>query len=421
MTGSTPATAPPATCQNCGRVLMGSHCHGCGQAADVHRSFAKEMIAILRSMINVDSRALRTIVSLVFRPGKLTRDFVYGKRVGLLPPFTLFITSVFFLFTFFNLFVGPTYFAQKQYSKAELLVEAEDSLQDALEMQGETLERLQQLRKNTAQDQTPAAEHRLMHFNKDMQSDQARVDRARQRLALVQALPDGKLVGTGDPFGMSYSYKGESLLGGDAQDLLFEIDAVADNSADPIVEQRVDLARKFVRIAMATGQHGTIWDKVTQIVTLFAPHGFTATTPWPALNERMTPNLKDPAVFVHKFASSAQNFAILIVPASLPFICLLLAWKREARLYDHVVFTLYASAFLVLAFICFAILAHWIAWADLLDYMIIAYVVHLFVHLKGAYQLRFGTALGLTGVFGIFFAPIAILLFFSGVVFFTAI
>ena len=420
-----PPTREVVTCQNCGRMLVGEFCHGCGQTSAVHRSFLKELTDIFRNIVNLDSRTFRTVLNLFFRPGKLTRDFVYGKRVGFLPPFTLFVASVFFLFTYYSLLVGPTYFAAKHYTKQELLTEAHYDVMQAQETLSLSRQRLQKLSQATKDGQKPSATREVLRVTSEVATDEIRVSQAQQRLARIQALPDSKITATGDPLGISYIYKGQDLLGNGTQDILFEIDAIAasitaetGNAKEP---EPVRLARHTVEILFQDNHPATFWDKSAQLISLFAPSGFHVETPWPALNERVNPNLKDPKAFVKKFAASAHSFAILIVPASLPFICLLLAWRRDTKLYDHVVFTLYASAFLVLVFIGFTILAHWIAWADLLDYLFFVCVIHLFFHLKHAYALRYATAFGLTAAFGLIFAPFAILLFFSSVVFLTAI
>jgi len=406
-------------------MLVGKFCHGCGQSSAVHRSYLKEVTDIFRSIVNLDSRTFRTVLSLFFRPGKLTRDFVYGKRVGFLPPFTLFVTSVFFLFTYYSLLVGPTYFAAKQYTKQELLTEVQDELADAQRMFSLSQQKLHALSQSSETGPNARETRELLSAKSDVETGKTRVVQIQQRLARIQALPEGKVTGTGDPFGIIFIYKGEDLLGNGSQDILFEIDAatasIMAETGSAKEPESVHLARKSVLILSQESHQATIWDKGAQLILLFAPSGFHVETPWPALNERVNPNLKDPKAFVKKFAASAHSFAILIVPASLPFICLLLAWRRDTKLYDHVVFTLYASAFLVLVFISFTILAHWIAWADLLDYLFFVCVIHLFFHLKHAYALRYATAFGLTAAFGLFFAPFAILLFFSSVVLLTAI
>jgi hypothetical protein len=211
------------------------------------------------------------------------------------------------------------------------------------------------------------------------------------------------------------------VLADDTSDLVFEIDAARNLVGDEIGLDGLDATAKAIRLLADQNLSLKMEDRLGAALTIMAPQGFRLETPWPALNDRVNPHIRRPIDWVKRFTGSASKFAILIVPISLPFIVLLFAWKRDSFIYDHVVFTLYASASLVMLFIGFTILAHWIAWADLIAPLLLIYSVHLFWHLKEAYDLRFGTAFGLTAVFSIFFAPITMALFVTSVVFLSAL
>lgn len=92
-------TAPPR-CKNCDAVLLGRYCVNCSQAADVHVPSTRELVhEFLEGLTHSDSRLWRTLTLLWFRPGKLTREFVAGRRAAYLPPFRLYLilSIVFFL------------------------------------------------------------------------------------------------------------------------------------------------------------------------------------------------------------------------------------------------------------------------------------------------------------------------------------
>jgi len=99
--------AVPARCKNCDAVLLGRFCVNCSQAANVHVPTTKELVhEMLEGITHSDSRLWRTLATLWFKPGKLTEEFVAGRRVAYLPPFRLYlILSI----TFFLLasFVNP--------------------------------------------------------------------------------------------------------------------------------------------------------------------------------------------------------------------------------------------------------------------------------------------------------------------------
>jgi hypothetical protein len=86
------ATVEPARCRNCGAVLLGRFCVDCSQAADVHVPTTLELMhELLEGLTHSDSRLWRTLTLLWFKPGKLTQEFVAGRRAAYLPPFRLYL------------------------------------------------------------------------------------------------------------------------------------------------------------------------------------------------------------------------------------------------------------------------------------------------------------------------------------------
>ncbi len=92
--------AGSARCLNCGTEMKGPFCYYCGQP---DRNFMRFFPALFRDlmedMFDLDSRFMRTIKPLLFKPGKLTRDYMRGRRFRYAPPMRLYIFSsiVFFL------------------------------------------------------------------------------------------------------------------------------------------------------------------------------------------------------------------------------------------------------------------------------------------------------------------------------------
>jgi len=96
--------AVPARCKNCDAVLLGRFCVNCSQAANVHVPTTKELVhEMLEGITHSDSRLWRTLTTLWFKPGKLTEEFVAGRRVAYLPPFRLYLilSITFFLLASF--------------------------------------------------------------------------------------------------------------------------------------------------------------------------------------------------------------------------------------------------------------------------------------------------------------------------------
>jgi hypothetical protein len=94
------AAVMPARCKNCEAVLLGRFCANCSQAADVHVPTTRELAhELMEGLTHSDSRLWRTLTTLWFKPGKLTQEFIAGRRVAYLPPFRLYLvlSIIFFL------------------------------------------------------------------------------------------------------------------------------------------------------------------------------------------------------------------------------------------------------------------------------------------------------------------------------------
>ncbi len=89
-------------CLNCGTFLAGSHCHQCGQAANVHRNVAAFGHDLLHSVFHFEGKAWRTLPMLAWRPGELTRRYIEGERAQFVSPLALFLFTVFLTFAVFN-------------------------------------------------------------------------------------------------------------------------------------------------------------------------------------------------------------------------------------------------------------------------------------------------------------------------------
>lgn len=93
------------SCLNCGSSLSGQYCGNCGQRARSRLISLWELIRdAFGDLFELDSRLWQTLVPLLFRPGKLTRDYLRGRRASFMPPFRsyLVLSVVFFLVAFFD-------------------------------------------------------------------------------------------------------------------------------------------------------------------------------------------------------------------------------------------------------------------------------------------------------------------------------
>lgn len=90
-----PIDPPPSPagrrCENCGTPLLGEHCYACGQPIrGMVRHFGTIFGDFVDTVFNLDSRTVRSIVPLLFRPGRLTQEYFDGHRVRFVSPVRLF-------------------------------------------------------------------------------------------------------------------------------------------------------------------------------------------------------------------------------------------------------------------------------------------------------------------------------------------
>jgi len=144
-------------------------------------------------------------------------------------------------------------------------------------------------------------------------------------------------------------------------------------------------------------------------------------TPWPSVNKKLKHKLENPDLFLFKLQNTVYKFSFLLIPISLPFIWLLLFWKRGVTLYDHAVFALYSLSFMSFLFLALALSSHWITWSDHGGWIFLVVLAHLFFHFKGSYALGWVGAGWRTAIFVSTFAPIAWSLFFIAIIILGAV
>ncbi len=81
--------------------------HRCGQAAHVHRSLAHLAEEFLHGILHFETKAWRTVPMLLLRPGKLTWEYIDGRRVRYVWPLALLLFLLFLMFLVFSL-TSPT-------------------------------------------------------------------------------------------------------------------------------------------------------------------------------------------------------------------------------------------------------------------------------------------------------------------------
>ncbi|NBW74686.1 MAG: DUF3667 domain-containing protein [Sphingomonadaceae bacterium] len=166
-----------SACLNCGAPLIGSHCHQCGQAAHVHKTLAAFFHDLLHGVFHFEGKTWRTLPLLAWRPGRLTREYIDGRRASYVSPIALFLFVVFLTFAVFNLLGSPIAFNNQGENKG-----FEQGIGEAEQQAVQSL---------------ATAEARLAEAKAGKGGDIARlekeVDGARNAVAMIRAAKDGEL------------------------------------------------------------------------------------------------------------------------------------------------------------------------------------------------------------------------------------
>ena len=89
---ATPTPGSGRRCENCGALLLGEHCHVCGQPTKgLVRHFSSVLGDFFDTVFNIDSRVLRTLGPLLIHPGFLSLEYFAGRRVRYVTPMRLFL------------------------------------------------------------------------------------------------------------------------------------------------------------------------------------------------------------------------------------------------------------------------------------------------------------------------------------------
>jgi hypothetical protein len=141
-------------CPNCGTQLSGNFCQGCGQAAHLHVPSAREFLhEFIAHYVALEGKLWKSMALLIFRPGRLTRDYIEGKRVRYIEPLRLYLTFSIIFFAIFK--VGGVHFGDavtigppaQQARQAQTTSAAPDGKTAVLVPKGSLDEGRQELRK----------------------------------------------------------------------------------------------------------------------------------------------------------------------------------------------------------------------------------------------------------------------------------
>jgi len=96
------------TCLNCGVPLdiLDRYCHNCGQINSIKKLSLKDFFGeFFSSLFSYDSRLMHTMRALLFSPGKISKEYIEGKRVKYANPFRFYLSISIIFFIINGLFI----------------------------------------------------------------------------------------------------------------------------------------------------------------------------------------------------------------------------------------------------------------------------------------------------------------------------
>ncbi len=341
-------------CSDCGAQTSGNFCANCGQPTHVHRTLLHLGEELLHGVMHFDARIWRTLPLLWLNPGRLTREWVEGKRSRYVSPLAI------FLFTLFVMFFALSFMPHPESKTGE---------------GADMSERIAAQRQNLTEAETALAKVRA--------DSSARPDSATQ-----MALSAGQ------------------KLVQDRRAALTRLEVEQrDGRADGLKPGSWQASIKD----MATGEGGETKLRVMGQDAEKGGHGVGAT---------VLKKLQNPDLALYKLQQTMYKFAFLLVPLSIPFVALLFLWKRGFTLYDHGVYVLYSLTFmamLLMLMVLSATLAGWLG-QIVITLGVLAVPVHMFAQMKGAYSLSWFSALWRTTAL-LVFCNIVVGLFVTAIVY----
>jgi hypothetical protein len=127
-------------CLNCGQPLHGddNFCSNCGQVNDDLPLSIKQFISeFFAGFFSFDTRFFRTIIPLLFKPGKVSREYIKGKRRKYTNPFKMYLHTSILFFLLMGLISSINHFKEIGVSTKNIESQAIiDSVYNDLKKQG---------------------------------------------------------------------------------------------------------------------------------------------------------------------------------------------------------------------------------------------------------------------------------------------
>jgi hypothetical protein len=109
-------------------------------------------------------------------------------------------------------------------------------------------------------------------------------------------------------------------------------------------------------------------------------------TGWTALDHGLARAKENPSLFLYRLQSSAYKYSWALIPISTPLVWLLFFWKRQYKVYDHLVFVTFSLTFMSLLVTLLTVLAFvGLPAGFIVTITLVVPPLHMYRQLRGAY------------------------------------
>ena len=369
------AGEPHTVCADCGAEVTGRFCSNCGQPAHVHRTLLHLGEELLHGVMHFDGRFWRTLPLLILNPGRLTREWVQGKRTRYVSPLAM------FLFILFVMFFALSFMPHPESQSTPLADQITEQREDVAK-----------------------AERAVVEAGK-----------------AVDAAAAGMEPADGSPPAFDSGAKAGVAAGALAA---AEGAVIAEKARLARLEQERAVGRKD---GLTPGSwQAQVADIALDVSDGNESNGVKAKAGWSKAGPikehsfmgTVAKKLKNPDLALYKLQQTMYKFAFLLVPLSIPFVALMFLWRRGFTLYDHGVFVLYSLTFMSLLLMAVVLVATTLKGAGSYAMGAASLIapVHMFAKLRGAYSLKIFSALWRTFAL-LIFCNIAATLFILAIIY----
>jgi hypothetical protein len=126
--------------------------------------------------------------------------------------------------------------------------------------------------------------------------------------------------------------------------------------------------------------------RIVPNVTIGGAPASKVNTSWPALDQGIRKASENPNLFLYRLQSSAYKYSWLLIPISTPLLWLLFFWKRQYKVYDHLVFVTFSLTFMMLLVTLLTLLgAIGLSSGWIIAAVLIIPPLHMYRQMRGAY------------------------------------